>query len=69
MQSKNLQNKSLLNTFQLLIIFSLAQLAKNGKNSAIRNCYISLRGAIKLHPFGTSAKQSEACMPKWCTPQ
>ena len=25
------------------------------KNSAIRNCWISVRGAIKLHPFGTTS--------------
>ena len=41
------------------------------KNSAVRNCCISARGAIKLHPFGTSVERSEACMPKgvqfYCT--
>ena len=36
------------------------------QNSAIRNCCISARGAIKLHLFGTSAELSEACMPKGC---
>ena len=30
------------------------------KNSAIMNCSISARGAIKLHPFSTSAKQRQA---------
>ena len=29
---------------------------KMGKYSAIRNCWLSARGAIKLHPFGTSVK-------------
>ena len=33
---------------------------ENGKNSAIRNCWISVIGAIKLHPFGTYTKWSEA---------
>ena len=36
-------------------------------NSAIkRNCWISARVAIKLHPFVTSAEWSGACMPKGC---
>ena len=38
---------------------------KKGKNSAIRNCWISVRGAIKLHSFGTSAEQSEERIPNW----
>ena len=42
---------------------------KKRKNCAVRNCSIRiklklLRGAIKLHPFGTTAEQSEARMPK-----
>ena len=36
------------------------------ENIAINNCWISARGAIELHPFGTSAKQSAACVPKTC---
>ena len=36
------------------------------KNSAIRNCWISARGAIKLHPSSTSAKLREAHMLKGC---
>ena len=39
-------------------------IAKTRKNSAIRNCCISARGAIKLHPFVTSAEQTKECMPK-----
>ena len=35
-----------------------AQRAKNKKKCAIKNCCISVREAIKLHPFGTSAKQT-----------
>ena len=33
---------------------------------AIMYCWISSIGAIILHPFGKSAKQSEAHMPKGC---
>ena len=40
------------------------QLAKIRKNRAIRNCWISSRVEIKLHPFITSAKLSEAQVPK-----
>ena len=36
------------------------------KNSAIRDCPISARGAIKSHPFGTSAEQSGVCVLKGC---
>ena len=36
------------------------------KNSAISNCWISARGANKLHPFSTSAELSETCVPKGC---
>ena len=36
------------------------------KNGAIRNCCISARGAMKLHPFGTSAERSKAHVPKGC---
>ena len=32
--------------------------------SALRNCWISVRGAIKLHPFGTSAERIEAMCAK-----
>ena len=39
---------------------------KKWKNIAIRNCWISVRGAIKLHPYGTSAEQIEACILEWC---
>ena len=46
------------------LIQNLYMCAKNGKNSAIRNCWMSARGAIKLHPFCTSAAQSEACVLK-----
>ena len=37
---------------------------KMKKNSAIRNGCISVRGIIKLHPFGTSAEQSETIASK-----
>ena len=30
----------------------------------LRNCWISARGAMKLHSFGTSAKRSASCMLK-----
>ena len=34
------------------------------KNSAIlRNCWISVRGAIKLHPFGMHAKEVQFYCP------
>ena len=32
----------------------------------IRNCWVSARGAKKLHPFGTRAELSEARVPKGC---
>ena len=32
------------------------------KNCAIRNCWISMIGAIELHPFSTSAKRSKTCV-------
>ena len=37
---------------------SVCQWTKNGKNSAIRNCWIIARGAIKLLPISTCAKRS-----------
>ena len=36
----------------------LHKCSKNGKTSAIRNCWISARGVMKLHLFRTSAEQS-----------
>ena len=36
------------------------------KKSAARNCWISARGTIKLHPFSTSSEWSDACMLKGC---
>ena len=39
-----------------IIKVSTYTMCKKWKNSAIRNCCISMRGAIKLHPFGTSAE-------------
>lgn len=34
------------------------------KNSAIENCWIGERGAMKLHPFGTSAERIKTCVLK-----
>ena len=36
------------------------------KNSAIRNCWVSVRGAIKFHTFGPSVERSEGLVPKEC---
>ena len=41
-----------------------SELKKN--TCAIRNCCIRARGAIKLHPFGTSAERNEICVMKGC---
>ena len=35
-------------------------------SATIWNCWISARGAIKLHPFSTRAERSEARVPKGC---
>ena len=36
------------------------------KNGAMRNCWISARGAIKLHHFSTSAERSKARVLNRC---
>jgi len=36
------------------------------KKCAIKNCWISARGAIKLHHFDTTAEQIKAHVPKGC---
>ena len=43
---------------------NVTQWAKNGKNSAIRNCCISVWGVIKLHLFGMCASLCSALLPK-----
>ena len=60
------------NTFDYIVLkmqylyYYCAQEAKNVKNSAIRNCCISAREEIRLHPFGTSAERIKACILKGC---
>ena len=48
---KSIREKELSRNFPTTIT-----VGKKQKNNAIRNCRICSRGAIKLHPFGTSAK-------------
>ena len=48
------------------MLYNIAYVFQKWKNIAIRNCWISARGAIILHPFGASAERSKACMPKGC---
>ena len=64
-------NMNFLKTFNKIVLLfykskKIANLSYNGKDSAITNCCISGIGAIKLHPFGTSAEQSEERLPKVC---
>ena len=55
----------ILNIFLCLFHISNSTLKTSKEGTIVQiicNCWISTRGAIKLHPFGTSAEQSEKCM-------
>ena len=55
-------------TIAYFIVVVSSKLISDGTNylNIIRNCWISVRGAIKMHRFSTSTERSKACVPKGC---